>query len=66
MYEVTLAKAVRYNAKRYKADEKITVNEETLEELQRHEACGDVKEIQEKAQRKPRKTADDADAENGE
>lgn len=70
MHEVTLTKAVRYQDKRYEAGEKLKVDEETLEQLQRHEACTDVKEVQEKveskAQRKPRKTAADADKESGE
>lgn len=69
MHEVTLTKAVRYQDTRYEAGDKLTVDEETLEQLQRQDACTDVKEVQKKAeaktQRKTRKNAAD-DAESGE
>lgn len=66
MYEVTLTKAVRYNNQRYEANDKITVDEETLEQLQQQDACVNVTEVQTKSPRKSRKAAADPETESGE
>lgn len=69
MHEVTLTKAVRYQGNRYEAGDKLKVDKETFEQLQRQDACAEVAEVQKKAETKPqRKTRKNAadDAESGE
>ena len=69
MHEVTLTKAIRYQGNRYEATEKLKVDKETFEQLQRQDACVEVAEAPKKAEAKPqRKTRKNAadDAESGE